>query len=83
MRRGNTGDNTPAAIYTEHRPGGRPAENHRRPKGFGSENMSQIRMLKPADGVEGVKDFVLSEVVRPQAQPLPADRGGRGHRRHL
>lgn len=61
LRRVNTGDNTPAMIHYEVVPG-----NHLRltlvPKGFGSENMSALRMLKPSDGVEGVIDFVLDTV---------------------
>lgn len=61
LRRENTGDNTPAMIYTDVVPG----DTLRitvAPKGFGSENMSRIAMLKPADGVEGVKRFVLETV---------------------
>ena len=59
--RENTGDNTPAVIHYEMKPG----ENVRitvAPKGFGSENMSRVFMLKPSDGIEGVKNAVLTAV---------------------
>ena len=58
LRRGNTGDNTPAAITVHLVPGDRCTVTVA-PKGFGSENMSRLAMLKPADGVEGVKRFVV------------------------
>ena len=61
VRRGNTGDNTPAMIYTEIVPG----ENIKitvGPKGFGSENMSAIRMFKPSHGLQGIKDFIIETV---------------------
>lgn len=61
IRRVNTGDNTPAMIYTEIVPGDR-LEITVAPKGFGSENMSCIAMLKPADGIEGIKSFVMQTV---------------------
>lgn len=61
LRRVNTGDNTPAMIYTDIVPGDRLTITVA-PKGFGSENMSRIAMLKPADGIEGVKKFVLETV---------------------
>lgn len=70
FNRVNTGDNTPAMIYTEIVPG----ENIKvtvAPKGFGSENMSQLKMLKPSDGVEGVKDFVLKVVKDAGPNPCP------------
>ena len=59
--RENTKDNTPAVIHYNIVPG----ENVKitiAPKGFGSENMSRVFMLKPADGIEGVKDAVLTAV---------------------
>lgn len=59
--RENTKDNTPAVIHYEMVPG----ENVKitlAPKGFGSENMSRVFMLKPADGIEGVKDAILTAV---------------------
>ena len=61
VRRGNTGDNTPAMIYTEIVPGDQ-VKITVGPKGFGSENMSRIFMLKPADGIEGVKNAILIAV---------------------
>lgn len=59
--RENTGDNTPAVIHYEIVPGNA-VRITVAPKGFGSENMSRIFMLKPSDGVEGVKDAVMSAV---------------------
>ena len=70
VRRGNTGDNTPAMLYTEIVPG----ENIRitvGPKGFGSENMSAIRMFKPSAGIEGIKDFILETVETAGPNPCP------------
>lgn len=61
IRRGNTGDNTPAVLYTDIVPGNR-VKVTVAPKGFGSENMSRIFMLKPADGIEGVKQAILTTV---------------------
>ena len=57
----NTNDNTPAVIHTEIVPG-EEVKITLAPKGFGSENMSRIFMLKPADGIEGVKDAILTAV---------------------
>ena len=70
LNRINTNDNTPAMIYTEIFPGDQ-VEITVAPKGFGSENMSRIAMLKPADGIEGVKRFVLEtvELAGPNACP--------------
>ena len=70
LNRINTNDNTPAMIYTEIVPGEQ-IEITVAPKGFGSENMSRIAMLKPADGVEGIKRFVLEtvELAGPNACP--------------
>ena len=70
VRRGNTGDNTPAMIYTEIVPG----ENVKitvGPKGFGSENMSAIRMFKPSAGLQGIKDFILETVEAAGPNPCP------------
>ena len=53
VRRGNTGDNTPAMLYTEIVPGEQ-IKVTVGPKGFGSENMSAIRMFKPSAGIEGI-----------------------------
>ena len=70
LGRVNTGDNTPAMIYYNIVPGDR-VHITVAPKGFGSENMSQIRMLKPSDGVQGVKDFVLRVVEEAGPNPCP------------
>ncbi len=59
--RENTKDNTPACIYTDIVPGDK-VRITLAPKGFGSENMSRVFMLKPADGIEGVKDAILTAV---------------------
>lgn len=70
VRRGNTGDNTPAMLYTEIVPG----EQIRvtvGPKGFGSENMSAIRMFKPSAGLQGIKDFILETVEAAGPNPCP------------
>ncbi len=70
LNRVNTGDNTPAMIYYELVPG-EAVEITVAPKGFGSENMSQIKMLRPSDGVEGVKDFVVKVVEEAGPNPCP------------
>ena len=59
--RENTRDNTPAVIHSEIVPGEQ-VKITVAPKGFGSENMSRVFMLKPADGIEGVKDAILAAV---------------------
>lgn len=59
--RNNTGDNTPAVIHYDI-VSGDGIKITIAPKGFGSENMSRIFMLKPADGIEGVKDSILTAV---------------------
>ena len=66
----NTGDNTPAMIYYNIVPGDQ-VKITVAPKGFGSENMSQIKMLKPSDGLEGVKAFVLKVVEEAGPNPCP------------
>ena len=69
LRRTNTGDNTPAVINYDIIPG----ETLRitvMPKGFGSENCTALGMLKPADGLDGVKRFVVDAVDK--AGPNPA-----------
>ncbi|NLP29375.1 MAG: fumarate hydratase [Clostridia bacterium] len=68
--RENTKDNTPAIIYYNIKPGDK-LKIIVAPKGFGSENMSQIRMLKPSEGIEGVKDFVLKVVREAGSNPCP------------
>ncbi len=70
LRRENTGDNTPAMLYTELVPGDE-LEITVAPKGFGSENMSAIGMLRPSDGVEGVKRFILQTVKNAGPNPCP------------
>ena len=70
LRRVNTGDNTPAAITVRLVPGDG-CQITVAPKGFGSENMSRLAMLKPADGVEGVKQFVLDTVQQAGSNPCP------------
>ena len=61
IERENTRDNTPAVIHYDIVPGDK-LDITIAPKGFGSENMSRVFMLKPADGIEGVKDAVLTAV---------------------
>lgn len=70
VRRGNTGDNTPAMLYTEIVPGDK-VKITVGPKGFGSENMSQIRMFKPSAGLQGIKDFILEVVETAGPNPCP------------
>lgn len=70
LDRVNTGDNTPAMIYYNLVPGDQ-IKITVAPKGFGSENMSQIKMLKPSDGLQGVKDFVLKVVEEAGPNPCP------------
>ena len=70
LRRENTGDNTPAAITVRLVPGDR-LKLIVAPKGFGSENMSRLAMLKPADGLEGVKRFIVETVRLAGSNPCP------------
>lgn len=70
LDRVNTGDNTPAMIYYDIVPGDQ-VEIIVAPKGAGSENMSQIKMLKPSDGLQGVKNFVLQVVEEAGPNPCP------------
>ena len=70
LRRVNTGDNTPAAITLRLVPGDGCTITVV-PKGFGSENMSRLAMLKPADGVEGVVRFVVETVRLAGPNPCP------------
>lgn len=70
FRRENTEDNTPAIIHTELVPGDQ-IKIIVAPKGGGSENMSQQKMLKPLAGKKGVKDFVLQVVKEAGANPCP------------
>lgn len=70
LDRVNTGDNTPAILYYELVPGDR-VEITLAPKGFGSENMSGIKMLRPSDGLQGVKNFVRNVVKEAGPNPCP------------
>ena len=70
IRRGNTGDNTPAVLNVRLVPGDK-VRIVVAPKGFGSENMSRIAMLKPSQGEDGVKDFVVETVRLAGPNPCP------------
>lgn len=70
VRRGNTGDNTPAVIHAEIVDGDR-LEITIAPKGFGSENMSAVKMCKPSEGLEGIIKFVVDTVRRAGGNPCP------------
>lgn len=70
LRRSNTGDNTPAVIHTEIVPGDK-LRITVAPKGCGSENMSEIKMLTPGEGVKAVEDFVIDRVSRSGGNPCP------------
>lgn len=70
LNRVNTKDNTPAIIYYDIVKGDK-VKITVAPKGFGSENMSRIAMLKPSDGVEGVKRFILETVENAGPNPCP------------
>jgi len=70
LNRVNTEDNTPAVIHFQIVPGDKLRITFA-PKGAGSENMSAIKMLKPADGVDGVKQFVLECVKKAGPNPCP------------
>ena len=70
LNRVNTGDNTPAMIYYDIVEGDK-IKITVAPKGFGSENMSRIKMLRPSDGLEGVRQFVLETVDAAGPNPCP------------
>jgi fumarate hydratase subunit alpha len=70
IKRVNTGDNTPPVVHLEIVPGEK-VKVIVAPKGGGSENMSGVKMLKPADGIEGVKDFVVERVSIAGGNPCP------------
>ncbi|MDD3336419.1 MAG: fumarate hydratase [Eubacteriales bacterium] len=70
IRRGNTNDNTPAVLHTR-LTAGDCLRLLVAPKGIGSENMSRLAMLIPAQGLQGVKDFVLETVRLAGANPCP------------
>jgi fumarate hydratase subunit alpha len=70
LERVNTGDNTPAMLYIDFAEGDRVAVTAV-PKGFGSENMSRLRMLSPSEGKKGIVDFVVSAVESAGPNPCP------------
>lgn len=70
LTRINTQDNTPAIIHYEMVKGDKIKIQYA-PKGFGSENMSKLKMLKPSDGIEGVKKFILETVSEAGPNPCP------------
>ena len=70
LRRVNTRDNTPAYLHTEIVAGDK-VKITVAPKGFGSENMSRIKMLPPSAGEDGVKDFVVDTCLQAGANPCP------------
>lgn len=70
LNRVNTKDNTPAVINYEIVPGDK-LTLMVAAKGFGSENMSRLKMLKPSDGLEGVKDFIMETVELAGPNPCP------------
>lgn len=71
INRVNTKDNTPAVIHTKLVPGSDKVKIIIAPKGGGSENMSAIKMMKPADGIEGIKEFVVDTIVNAGGNPCP------------
>lgn len=70
ITRKNTGDNTPAVIHMDIVSGDK-LKITVAPKGGGSENMSFVKMMKPADGIEGVKSFVIESVRQAGSNPCP------------
>ena len=70
LERINTKDNTPAVIHYDIVAGDK-FHIIIAPKGFGSENMSQLKMLKPSQGLQGIKDFVVNTVSEAGANPCP------------
>lgn len=70
LNRVNTGDNTPAVIHYDIIPGDKLTITLA-PKGFGSENMGGLKLLKPSDGLDGVMDFVVETVEKAGANPCP------------
>lgn len=71
LDRVNTKDNTPAVIHTKLIPNSDKVKIIVAPKGGGSENMSSLKMFKPSDGVEGIKEFVLETVKNAGGNPCP------------
>lgn len=70
VERKNTKDNTPALIYTDIVPG-EEIKITVAPKGGGAENMSEVKMMSAADGIEGIKDFVVDRIRRSGGNPCP------------
>ena len=70
LTRKNTKDNTPAIIHYEMVKGDKLVIEFA-PKGFGSENMSKLKMLKPSDGVDGIKKFIIETVKEAGPNPCP------------
>lgn len=70
ISRENTKDNTPAIIHYEMVKGDKLVIEFA-PKGFGSENMSKLKMLKPSDGVDGIKKFIIETVKEAGPNPCP------------
>jgi fumarate hydratase subunit alpha len=70
LRRINTGDNTPAVVHVEIVPGDK-IKITVAPKGGGSENMSEIKMLPPSAGIDGVREFVVDRIRRSGGNPCP------------
>lgn len=70
LKRQNTGDNTPPVVWIDIIPGDT-LTLYFEPKGGGSENMSEVKMLKPSDGRQGVVDFVVDRVKRSGSNPCP------------
>lgn len=71
LDRVNTKDNTPAVIHTTLVPGSDKVKIIVAPKGGGSENMSALRMLKPSDGIEGIKKLVVETIKNAGGNPCP------------
>ena len=82
IERINTKDNTPAVIHCEI-VDGEQIDITVAPKGFGSENMSRVFMLKPADGLEGVKESILQAVRERRSHCMSSHGGGSGNWRDL
>lgn len=70
LTRLNTKDNTPAVIHYDIIPGDKIMIEFA-PKGFGSENMSKLKMLKPSDGIDGIKQFIIGTVSEAGPNPCP------------
>ena len=70
LRRKNTNDNTPCVLHVRLAPG-ESIDLHVAPKGFGSENMSAMRMFIPSDTVETIEDFIVETVSKAGSNPCP------------